>query len=112
MRTLLATLAITLTITGCASRSDFSALLDTWVGAKEHELVAANGVPQRIYETGGHKYLTYEGSDTSSTFATYVNGPTVTYGYGPGSFTRSCRVTFEVTGDVVTAWSSEGNSCY
>lgn len=103
-------------LTGCTSGiAERQVELTQWVGRPEIELVAAMGAPNRTYQTGGMKFLTYEDKRVE-----VVSGMPYFEGYGPfgyeGEFpptttTLVCDTTFSVSGNVVRGFSLRGNDC-
>jgi hypothetical protein len=102
-------------LAGCAGGlAQRQAELAHWVGQPEAQLVAAMGPPQRDFESGGTRFLTYQ--------QVYVQRqPSGPYYFGPGpaapsgfwgSTTRQvCDTTFAVAGGVVQGASVQGNGC-
>jgi hypothetical protein len=102
-------------LAGCTGElAERQAELAHWVGQPEAQLVAAMGAPNRSYDSGGMKFLTYED--------VYVQeGPTGPYYFGPGPaaptgfsgvrYTTICDTTFTVADGVVKAFSFRGNGC-
>ena len=114
MRSILAVLAAGL-LTGCTNQlAERQAELSHWVGQPEAQLVAALGAPNRVFDSGPTKFLTYED--------TYLQeGPTGPYYFGPGPaaptgfsglrYTLVCDTTFSVADGVVKAFRFRGNGC-
>jgi hypothetical protein len=102
-------------LAGCtAGLAERQAELSKWVGQPEAQLVAAMGAPNRVYDSGAAKFLTYED--------VYVEeGPVGPYYFGPGPaaptgysgqrYTTVCDTTFTVAEGVVKAFSFRGNGC-
>jgi hypothetical protein len=99
-------------VAGLATRQ---AELSQWVGRPETELLGAMGAPNRSYESGGMKFLTYEERRVEVV-------PGTPYYFGPGPFgdgspfpptttTLGCDTTFTVAAGVVRAFSLRGNAC-
>ena len=126
--TLSAALASVALLAGCAYPSpQHVAALNTLVGKSETDLVRAHGVPTRTYETGGHKFLSYNISRIESIPGDYGFGGFGPYGYGgfgyggfgyggfggfgPEIIQRDCDTTFELTAGIVQSWSLRGNDC-
>ncbi len=104
---------------GLAARK---AELSQWVGHSETELVSAMGAPNRTYESGGMKFLTYEDRRTEISGGTPYFGEFGPYWYGDGfgmygggfppmASTWVCDTTFTVADNVVRAFSLRGNAC-
>ncbi len=113
--------AMPLVLAGCATTANYEAMLNSWMGLPEVELVSGWGPPIQAYEVGGKKFLTY-----SSQRNVYVPGvaPTLqTTFVGNTAYTSSiggspsqniglaCRTTFEIQYDKVRSWKYEGNDC-
>ncbi len=102
-------------LAGCTGElAERQAELSHWVGQPETQLVAALGAPNRSYDSGGMKFLTYED--------VYVQeGPPGPYYFGPGPaaptgfgglrYTTVCDTTFTVADGTVKAFSFRGNGC-
>src|ERR1700754_3051821 len=104
----------TLMLTGCSGLATRQAELAHWVGQPEAQLVGAMGAPNRSYESGGVKFLTYED--------VYVQqGPVGPYYFGPGPaaptgfggqvYRTVCDTTFTVAEGLVKGFSLRGNGC-
>ncbi|HBK05015.1 MAG TPA: hypothetical protein DDZ81_04040 [Acetobacteraceae bacterium] len=104
---------------GLAARQ---AELSQWVGRSETELVAAMGAPNRFYDSGGMKFLTYEDRRTEIIPGTPYFGGFGPFGYGDGfgpygggfpptATTLVCDTTFTVAGNIVQGFSLRGNAC-
>jgi hypothetical protein len=92
--------------------------LTHWIGRPEVELIGAMGAPNRSYDSGGVKFLTYEERRTEII-------PGTPYGFGPSPFmyggygggfpptatTLVCDTTFTIGGGLVRAFSLRGNAC-
>jgi hypothetical protein len=103
---------------GCATGPTLEQRLLPFVGRGEAELVAALGVPERTYEVGGRKFLTFE-DKRSYVVAGYPS--MYPYGYGrfgygpffspPGYIVRTCEITFAVRGGRVESFNYRGDGC-
>ena len=114
-------------LAGCAypSKQHIDSL-NAIVGKPETDLVRTYGVPNRTYDTSGHRFLAYSESHLDE----FGGDPGFGYGgfgYGWGGFgyggyggyggfppeivQESCTTTFELTGGVVRAWNLKGNDC-
>jgi hypothetical protein len=104
-----------LVLTGCTNElAERQAELQHWIGQPESQLLAAMGAPNRIYDSGPTKFLTYED-------VYQEEGPTGPYYFGPGPaaptgfsglrYTTVCDTTFSVAEGVVKAFSLRGNGC-
>lgn len=120
MRTAIALLVLLL-LAACASAEKYQAMLQSWVGASERELVAAWGPPDSVYEGEDARYLTWSVRHTNYMpgtppyYRTRVVGDrvyTVPYGGTPGYvFDSRCKTTFTLVEGRVTGWRAEGNAC-
>jgi hypothetical protein len=116
MRNLIAVLFVAL-LAACAPPFDRPAFLASFVGQPETELVRRLGVPVRVFETNGHRFLAYveQRSEVQSVgfgvgggFGYF--GPS--FGYYPSQvIERGCETTFEVADGRVLTWSLRGNAC-
>ncbi len=110
-----------LTLSACATTEKYEAVLRSWVGHNEDELISSWGPPTGVYESGNNKYLTYQNSNSgyvpgvAPTYQTTLIGNTLytnAIGGSPGySYTNHCKTTFTVTNNVIQSWRWEGNSC-
>lgn len=91
-------------IASCATTQNFEAVINTWLGQSEDNLVSRFGSPERTYKlSDSKKMLTYVFH--GSTLYNY-------YGYGVGeSITQTCEVSFLVEDEKVISYSYKGNSC-
>jgi hypothetical protein len=83
MKQLVATIALSATLAGCATTSGYNAVLQTWVGDSSDHLVSVWGVPENVYnQSSGGKVLQYSrsnqivlpGMTTYQAQTTYSNG--------------------------------------
>ncbi|MES2676125.1 MAG: hypothetical protein V4660_17935 [Pseudomonadota bacterium] len=120
-----------------AMEADIKVVLDKWIGRTEHELIADRfwGLPQKVYETGGIKYLLYElskveivQSATPSTTTTNINtnaysndqwegvktDTEVTTSSGRPEITqeRPCKITFDFQNERMVRWRRQGWACH
>ncbi len=120
MKKLLITLLALIT-TACATTANYEKILNSWVGAKEIDLVRSWGAPDNQYESSGTKFLTYQRTSniympgTSPTYTTTVIGNTAYTSSSGGSpaynIHMSCKTTFEVKNERIVNWRWEGNGC-
>lgn len=113
--------ALTTGVTGCATTDGYAAVLQTYMGASERELIANVGPPQSVYEAGGTKYLTYSSAwqgqygGTAPSYRTTLIGNTAystpVGGTGPVTVTWACDTTFVIENQVVVNYSFKGNNC-
>jgi hypothetical protein len=97
--------------------------LNAFVGKPEQDLIKTYGVPNRHYDSGGHRYLAYSRSRIETLPGSPGFGPWggPYYGYwggwgGWGGFPpeivqRDCETTFDLKGGIVQSWSLRGNAC-
>ena len=119
-RTILAVVASAL-LAGCATTAKYEAMLNTWVGHSEDELIRRWGPPDRVYETSSSKYLQFSRSasgyvpGTPPSYQTTIVGNTAytnAVGGSPGfAYTNWCNTIFELQSGVVRSWRWEGNAC-
>ena len=115
MRKLLAIIVLGLFISGCATKSGYKTLLESWLGKTENQLVSSWGPPLGSYvKDDGSKVLTYQqtGSyqlpgqdviDPMTGFPTSTAGPTVL---------TKCTTRFRIsTSGKILGASAQGNSC-
>ena len=99
-------LMMTYFLSACATTAKYEAVLQTWVGQPEDNLVSKWGPPASTYPLSGGKgkMLTYQqGAGSISTNLGYGIYSTENY---------SCKTTFTVDGSgVIQNWRWEGNSC-
>lgn len=121
MRMFLSVLAM-LALAACATAGKYEAVLNSWLGSTEAELVSAWGPPMRVYDApGGTRVLTYSNSGnivmpgTPARYQSTVIGNTVytqqvggTSGY---NIALSCTTNITVTNGRITHWSWQGNNC-
>lgn len=114
-------IAALLLLGGCATQERYQAMLQTWLGASEPQLVADWGPPDSVYENEERRYLTWTKQyqsylrGTPPTYYTHVVGDrlyTSAYGGSPGMIVNSrCKTTFVLEQATVVAWRVEGNAC-
>ena len=106
MKKLLVGVILGLTLNGCATQSNYKALLDTWVGGTEDQLVNSWGPPNGLYnKPDGGKILTFAwsgsyylpGDTSTSSSSTYDGVVTTTTTVSPGSYiTTGCKTNFYI----------------
>lgn len=99
----------------------YQALLESYQGASERQLVARWGAPDRSYRSGGSTYLTYSESRSGyvpgiqPTYHTDIIGNTAyttAIGGSPGfAYTETCETTFEIRGGRVVGYTFKGDGC-
>ncbi|MCK8783471.1 hypothetical protein M0638_03625 [Roseomonas sp. NAR14] len=109
-----------LALAACATSQEFDRQAASWIGQREGDLVAAYGVPSRVHEADGRRFLQYErrrfipGDPGFSTVGFYGRGFGPGWGWGWGGFpprVASCDLTFELRGDRVVGFSRRGDDC-
>lgn len=109
-----------LTLTGCVNpaerRAEREAILGAYVGQSESDLVRELGVPARVFEAGGHRFLAYIERRTEvlpgyAPFAPYRSGFGYGAGFPPEIIQRACETTFEVVSGKVSAYAVRGSAC-
>ena len=111
-------------LAGCATtgRQELEARLAGLVGASEAELVRRVGVPARVHEAEGRRFLAYVERWPDVAYAPWAGfgggywgrGGGFGMGYGfaaPQLIERYCEATFEVSGGRVAGFSLRGSSC-
>jgi len=111
-------------LAGCATggRQDLEARLGEMVGVAEAELVRRVGVPARVHEAEGRRFLAYVEHWPDIAYMPWGGYGTRMYGrggmfgmaVGGGSFQfidRYCEATFEVADGVVSGFALRGSSC-
>lgn len=116
-------LCLPLLATACANGlAERRAALAPLIGKSETDLVRQLGVPNRTFETGGHRFLAYVEDRTTVLPGVGPIGP---FGYPyaggwvggyvgslpPEVLDRVCETTFEVDAGRVTGVTLRGNAC-
>ena len=113
-------LALLVMLAGCAQGPSLQQRLGSFVGLPEGDLVAALGVPTRIHEADGRRFLQYEERRTVALPSSPIMSP---YGYGrfgprygywpqpQGYAVTSCDVTFSLREGRVESFTARGNGC-
>ncbi|MDC3409927.1 hypothetical protein OAY88_01180 [Alphaproteobacteria bacterium] len=120
---LLFTILLTLFLTGCfTTQKEFEDKLSSWIGYTEEDLVASWGIPQRVYELKGKRYLTWVNTGqmtlpgTQPTYQTSIIGgyatTTAIGGTAPMNIMLNCERTFVIENGRIQTWSWKGNNCY
>lgn len=110
-----------LALSGCGFPKGYKEAMSSWIGADERQLLANFGPPNRAYESGGTKYLTWSssknvtipGQDPYYT-STVVGNQVYTQSYGGTDDTNinlRCEFTFVIENGRVTTWRAKGNNC-
>lgn len=116
---------------GCASGggADFDRRMATYVSGPESQLVGGLGVPQRVYEANGRRFLEYDFTSTAGGGTSVT--PSIGLGFGRGGWGHGvgvgtgigfgfggssapyepCSVTFEIRDDRVLNFQRRGDSC-
>jgi hypothetical protein len=119
---LLATVAA---LSGCAyPNPQHVAQLNGLVGKSETDLLRNYGVPNRTFESNGHKFLAYDMNRIETIPGGFGPGPWGPYGYGWGGWggwrggwdgpeiiQRDCETTFELVSGAVKSYTLRGNAC-
>jgi hypothetical protein len=105
-------------LSGCASHAieRRQAALAPMVGQTEADLVRQLGVPTRVFETGGQRFLSYDEQQVSVTpgFPGYYGpwGPWGPYsGMPPTIMQWACETTFDIASNRVQSFTVRGNGC-
>ena len=108
---------------GCAvqprkTQENYAALMQSYIGETEENLVAEWGIPTTNYELNNIRYLVFDRSETVSyrgTPPTYMMMPNgFSYPVGgsrPYSVTYSCKTTFVIEKGKVKDVTFTGNNC-
>lgn len=106
-----------LALGGCANAGvqDLEARLGTLIGASEDDLVRRVGVPARMHETEGRRYLAFVQHWPDFAFFPGTGFYQGAYGYryrrGPELVDRHCEVIFEVAQGRVAGFALRGSAC-
>jgi hypothetical protein len=116
-----------LLLAACADQAPTPALT-AWVGAREADLVAARGVPNRVFDVEGRRFLAYDEAGVSQAAVT----PSIGIGFGsvsggwgrasgvglgtglsfgPAAVAGPCTTTFEVQEGRVVSATRQGPGC-
>lgn len=110
-------LCAALLLMACASEAGYRQIVESWIGAREADLVASVwGPPDRVYEIpGGTRILSYSKTQTSPTVMPGLvigsSGTSVSTVIGGGGEERYCETNFTVEAGVITDVSFQGNDC-
>ncbi len=127
------TLAALLGLAGCAYPNPLHVKeLNALVGKSEPDLLRSYGVPSRVYDTSGLRFVSYQmtriesfpgdgfgyGGYGYSGFGLAGGFGYGGYGgfgggggFGPEIIQRDCNTTFELQNHIVKAWTLKGNDC-
>lgn len=116
---LLSVLAVAACTNYTAERATF---LNSLVGQNEAALVQRLGVPGRVFETGGHRFIAYSTQRTTVYGGGGFGVGGFGYGRGFGGFgafdtfpteviPRVCETTFDLVGGTIQSWALHGNGC-
>lgn len=115
-----------LSVLGLAACTNYVAeragFLNSLVGQPEAVLVQQLGVPGRVFETGGHRFIAYTAQRTTVYGGGGFGYGGFGYGRGFGGFgafdafptevvARVCETTFDLQGGIVRSWALHGNGC-
>ena len=111
----------TILLLSCATTKKFEQALQSWDGYTEKELVESWGPPDKFYESGGTRYLTWVDSGTAMlpgikpTYnTTIINGvanTTAVGGTSPTMVNFFCEKTMTIENNKVVSWKWYGNNC-
>ena len=113
-------LAVAMLLAGCADYGlqQRQAYLTQFVGQDESEVIRVFGVPPRVYEADGHRFIAYIEQRTDVIPAWYQPGwnggwfgPPPWGGGPPEVIQRVCVTTFEISAGKVASFSLQGNAC-
>lgn len=118
-------LAAVLALAACAyPNPQHVAALNALVGKSETDLIRTYGVPNRTYDSGGHRFLAYSRSRIDTIpgdpgfgwggpyWGGYWGGGWGGFGgFPPEYIQRQCETTFELAAGIVQTWSLRGNDC-
>ena len=122
MKKFLSIIILGLLLEGCATQGKYKALLDTWVGLTEDQLVDVWGPPNGLYnKKDGGRILTFAwsgsyylpGDTNTSSGSTHDGVITTTTTVSPGRYiTTGCKTNFYISaaGKIIT-WNFQGNNC-
>lgn len=121
MRAALAGLILLPLLSACVSGPDRRIELDGLIGKPEADAVRMLGVPDRTFDTNGHRFLAFVDRRSEAygggvgIFGTYgysYGGPGVlAYDPGPAVYQRLCETTLEIADGRVSSYSLRGNAC-
>ena len=122
MKKILSIIILGLLLEGCATQGKYRALLDTWVGLTEDQLVDVWGPPNGLYnKKDGGRILTFAwsgsyylpGDTSTSSSSTHDGVVTTTTTVSPGSYiTTGCKTNFYISAaGKITTWDFRGNNC-
>ncbi len=110
-------------VVGCATQprkteENYAALMQSYIGVTEENLVAEWGIPTTNYELNKIRYLVYDKSETfnyAGTAPVYIASPDGAFfpmgGRRPYSVTYSCKTTFVIEKGKVKDVTFKGNDC-
>ena len=121
MKKLLAIIVLGLVLESCATKANYIATLDTWVGGTEDQLIDSWGPPNGLYNRkDGGKILTFAWSggynlpgQTNTTYGVIGNTTTTTTTVTPGPYIRTgCKTNFYISpSGIINKWNFDGNTC-
>jgi len=118
-----------LVLAACAETgpADFDRRMSAYVSGSEGQLVSALGVPERVYEADGRRFLQYnfEGQASAPVISPGIGlgigggswgrgvgvGTGIGFGFGGGYQPEPCLVTFEVRNERVLDFKRQGTGC-
>lgn len=94
-------------LTACATTAKYEAVLNTWVGSSESDLVSKWGIPSSTYPLGDGKMLMYQHNGGTVSTAQPIGNM-----YFVNSTSYWCKTTFTIDGlGIIQNWRWEGNAC-
>ncbi|WP_130903521.1 hypothetical protein [Pseudomonas sp. Sample_22] len=112
---------IGLLLSACATEAKYQNMLSALQGIEELSLIRRWGPPDEVYESQGHRFLTYNHNQSvmlpgaEPIYQSTLSGDTVyTRGYGgypPTIVTLSCVTTFEIVDSKIVSSSYHGDNC-
>jgi len=106
--------ALLLLLAGCATGPTLDQRLATLIGQNEGDVVAALGVPVRVHEADGRRFLEFERTRTIGVPSSpFYHGYGFRGGYvpGPSYAVVQCSITFVLRNDRAESFSYRGEGC-
>ena len=110
-------------LVGCYTTEKYQQIVESFVGSLESELVSKWGVPDKIFESGGIRFLEYNWQrrvhtpgvpPSYQTTCDFVGCNTNSYGGVPATTIEyHCTTVFKINiaDDTVVGWRFKGNNC-
>ncbi|WP_431284700.1 hypothetical protein ACQW02_07785 [Humitalea sp. 24SJ18S-53] len=109
-------------LAACATGPSLAQRLSVYIGQPEPDLVAALGVPLRIYDEDGRRFLEFDQQRLLAVPAPYAFGAGAGFGYygwrGGGGYvgstvvTASCGITFAIRDGRAESFTLRGDGCW